>query len=44
MNVESINISQKSLHSGARKTLPTGKVINLKDENIDDPVEARDLT
>ena len=42
MNVESINISQKSLAPGARKTLPAGKATNLKEENVEKPVEAPD--
>ena len=42
MNVESINISQKSLAPGARKTLPAGKATNLKNENVEKPVEAPD--
>jgi flagellar protein FlaG len=43
MNAESISISQTSLAPGARKTLPAGKVANLKEGNVEDPVKAPDL-
>ena len=42
MNVESINISQKSLTPGARKALPAGKATRLKEENVEKPVQAPD--
>jgi len=43
MNAESISISQTSLAPGARKTLPAGKVANLKEGNVEDSVKAPDL-
>ena len=44
MDIESINISQINLAPGVRKTLPAGKSINLKEENVEKPVEAPDAS
>lgn len=42
MNVESINIPQKRLAPGSRKTLSADKAINLKEENVEKPVKEPD--
>ena len=42
MNVEAINISQKSLAPGTQKTTPAGKATKIKKENVEKPVEAPD--
>jgi flagellar protein FlaG len=42
MNVESINISQKSLAPGTQKRLPADQKINLKEENAEKPVKEPD--